>query len=81
MARPTILTVDDDPTVSEAITHDLQARYGADYRIVRTTSGAQALDVLGRLALRDRPVAAIVTRSDRGCRKARARPSRLAGER
>jgi thioredoxin reductase (NADPH) len=61
MARPTILTVDDDPTVSEAITRDLQARYGADYRVVRTTSGAQALDVLTRLALRDRPVAAIVT--------------------
>ena len=61
MAKPTILTVDDDLTVSEAITHDLQSRYGADYRVVRTTSGAQALDVLARLALRDRPVAAIVT--------------------
>src|SRR5215203_2701859 len=61
MARPTILTVDDDPTVSEAITADLQSRYGADYRVVRTTSGTQALDVLTRLALRDRPVAAIVT--------------------
>ena len=44
MAKPTILTVDDDPTVSQAITRDLRARYGADYRVVRATSGAQALD-------------------------------------
>ena len=61
MAKPTILTVDDDPTVSQAITNDLQVRYGADYRVVRATSGTQALEVLTRLALRDRPVAAIVT--------------------
>ena len=39
MSRPTIVTVDDDPLVSAAITRDLRARYGADYRIVRTTSG------------------------------------------
>ena len=61
MSRPTILTVDDDPPVSAAITRDLRARYGADYRIVRTTSGAEALDVLAELALQDRPVALVVT--------------------
>ena len=53
MSKPTILTVDDDPQVSQAITRDLRARYGADYRIVRATSGAEALDVLAELALRD----------------------------
>ena len=37
MSEPTILTVDDDDTVSQAITRDLRSRYGADYRIVRTT--------------------------------------------
>ncbi len=31
---------------------DLRSRYGADYRIVRATSGAEALDVLAELALR-----------------------------
>ena len=41
MSRPTILTVDDDPMVSAAITRDLRSRYGADYRIVRATSGAR----------------------------------------
>ena len=59
MTRPTILTVDDDPLVSEAIARDLTSRYGADYRVVRATSGPEALGVLTTLALRDEPVALI----------------------
>jgi thioredoxin reductase (NADPH) len=59
MARPAILTVDDDPMVSAAITRDLADRYGADYSVVRATSGAEALVLLTRLALRDQPVALI----------------------
>lgn len=61
MARPTIVTVDDDPQVSSAITRDLLTRYGQDYRVVRTASGPEALDVLAQLALRDDPVALILT--------------------
>jgi thioredoxin reductase (NADPH) len=61
MGRPTILTVDDDALVSQAIARDLRTRYGADYRIVRANSGTEALDVLAELALRDRPVALIVS--------------------
>ena len=61
LPRPTILTVDDDPQVSAAITRDLLTRYGEDYRLVRTTSGAEALEVLAELALRDERVALIVT--------------------
>ncbi len=61
MAKPTILTVDDDPMVSQAITRDLRDRYGATHRIVRAASGAEALDVLREMALRDRPVAMVVT--------------------
>ena len=53
MSRPTILTVDDDPQVSAAISRDLTTQYGADYRIIRTSSGREALDVLTKLALRD----------------------------
>jgi thioredoxin reductase (NADPH) len=60
MSKPTILTVDDDGQVSAAITRDLANRYGEDYRLVRTGSGAAALDVLTRLALRDESVALIV---------------------
>jgi thioredoxin reductase (NADPH) len=59
MSKPTILTVDDDPMVSAAITRDLQSRYGADYRIMRATSGSEALAVLAKLALRDQVVALI----------------------
>jgi thioredoxin reductase (NADPH) len=59
MSKPTILAVDDDPEVAAAITRDLRSRYGADYRVVRTTSGPEALAVLAKLALRDQPVALI----------------------
>ena len=61
MTKPTILTVDDDPMVSAAITRDLRARYGADYRVVRAGSGSEALAVLVELALRDHPVALIAS--------------------
>ena len=61
MSRATILTVDDDPLVLRAITRDLRARYGGDYRIVPAGSGPDALAVLAELAVRLRPVALIVT--------------------
>jgi len=61
MTKPAILTVDDDAMVSAAISRDLRNRYGADYRIVRATSGPQALDVLTKLALRNQPVALIAS--------------------
>ena len=61
MTKPTILAVDDDPAVSRAITRDLRTRYGADYRVVRATSGAEALAVLAELALRDRSVALVAS--------------------
>src|SRR5918992_6176502 len=59
MSKPTILTVDDDPQVSAAIARDMASEYGADYRIVRASSGSEALGVLTKLALRDEPVALI----------------------
>lgn len=61
MPRATILAVDDDPQVVRAIVRDLRARYGEDHRIVRATSGTEALDVLTELLLRDRPVALVVS--------------------
>ena len=61
MAKPTILTVDDDPQVAAAIARDLRARYGEEHRVVRASSGAEALAVLTELALRSRPVALIIT--------------------
>jgi thioredoxin reductase (NADPH) len=61
MTKPTILTVDDDPQVSQAISHDLRVHYGSDYSILSATSGAQALAMLAELVLRNRPVALIAT--------------------
>ena len=61
MSRATILVTDDEPLVADAIARDLRSHYNAEYRIVRTTSGAEALDVLARLALRDQRVALIIT--------------------
>jgi thioredoxin reductase (NADPH) len=59
VSKPTIVTVDDDPMVSAAIARDLRQNYGSDYRIVRATSGEQALAALTKLALRNQPVALI----------------------
>ncbi|WP_377640400.1 FAD-dependent oxidoreductase [Oryzobacter terrae] len=61
MPRATILAVDDDPQVVRAIVRDLRGRYGEGHRIVRATSGAEALEVLAELLLRDRPVALVVS--------------------
>jgi len=61
VANPVILSVDDDPAVSQAIGRDLRRQYGAEFQIVRTGSGAEALSVLGELALRGRPVALIAS--------------------
>jgi thioredoxin reductase (NADPH) len=61
MQKPTILCVDDDPEVLASIGRDLRSQYGRDYRIMKASSGAQALQALGELALRARPVALIAS--------------------
>jgi thioredoxin reductase (NADPH) len=61
MARPTILAVDDDAAVVAAVVRDLRTRYGKDYRVLRATSGREALDLMADLVLKDRPVAAVVS--------------------
>ncbi|WP_378734434.1 FAD-dependent oxidoreductase [Nocardia brasiliensis] len=58
--KPAILSVDDDPGVSRAVVRDLRRRYGADYRILRAESGAQALDALREMKLRGQPVAVLI---------------------
>ncbi|HEX5094754.1 MAG TPA: response regulator, partial [Acidimicrobiia bacterium] len=61
MVKPAILTVDDDPAVSQAIARDLRRQYGAEFQVVRAGSGSEALEVLSTLQLRDRPVALIAS--------------------
>ncbi|GAA4424718.1 FAD-dependent oxidoreductase [Georgenia halophila] len=61
MAKPAILAVDDDAAVAAAVVRDLRAHYGADYRILRATSGPEALEMMAALVLKDQPLAAVVT--------------------
>jgi len=55
-----LLTVDDDPSVSRAVARDLRRRYGADYRIMRSDSGEEALEAIRDVVLRGEQVAAIL---------------------
>ena len=57
MNKPVILTVDDEPEVVNAVERDLRKRFAADYRIVKATSGAQALEAVRQLKQRNAPVA------------------------
>ena len=57
MAKPMILTVDDDPQVLQAIARDLRREYGDRFRILRADSGAKALEAIKELKLRNETVA------------------------
>ncbi len=59
-ARPVVLTVDDDPSVSRAVARDLRRRYGANYRIMRSDSGEEALQAIREVVLRGEQIAAIL---------------------
>jgi thioredoxin reductase (NADPH) len=56
MARPVILTVDDDTDVLRSIERDLRQRYGKEYRVLSADSGMSALHLLRRLQQRNDPV-------------------------
>lgn len=60
MARPVILTIDDDPDVLRAIERDLRQRYNQTYRILRADSGMSALALLRGFQQRNDPVALLV---------------------
>ena len=60
MAKPVLLTVDDDPEVLRAVERDLRRQYGERYRVMRAESGALALDTLEKLKLRGNPVALLL---------------------
>ena len=57
MAKPIIMTVDDDIQVSNAIERDLRNQYHKDYRIIPTNSGAQALETVQKLQQRNEQIA------------------------
>lgn len=57
MKKPIILTVDDDPEVLQAISHDVRSAYGERFRVMRVDSGDRALDVLRQVKLSNEVVA------------------------
>ncbi|MEM8533112.1 MAG: FAD-dependent oxidoreductase [Chloroflexota bacterium] len=61
MAKPIILTVDDDPEVLRAIERDMRRQYGSEYRVIRANSGASAIDTLKQLKLRNDAVALLLS--------------------
>ena len=53
MGKPAIITVDDDAEVLGAVERDLRHRYAERYRVLRSASGATALDALRGLRKRN----------------------------
>ncbi|MDX6646550.1 MAG: thioredoxin reductase, partial [Miltoncostaeaceae bacterium] len=58
--RPAIVAVDDEPAVLAAVARDLRRGFGERYRVMRATSGAEALDLLRQLRTRGDQVALLV---------------------
>src|SRR5271170_3029027 len=60
MAKPILLSVDDDPDVLRAIERDLRTKYGAEFRIIGSDSPEAALTLLKQLKLRNDSVALLL---------------------
>jgi thioredoxin reductase (NADPH) len=56
MAKPVLMTVDDDAEVLRAVERDLRKRYAEKYRVMRADSGASALQALNGLKKRNEAV-------------------------
>src|SRR5437868_7713761 len=52
MAKPILLSVDDDSGVLRAIERDLRSQYGAEYRVIGSDSPEGALEVLKQVKVR-----------------------------
>jgi thioredoxin reductase (NADPH) len=57
VANPIILTVDDEIQVGNAIERDLRQHFRKDYRIMKATSGAMALETVQQLKQRNDQIA------------------------
>ncbi len=60
MAKPILLSVDDDTDVLRAIERDLRTQYGADYRVIGSDSPVGALELLKQLKVRNDGVALLL---------------------
>ena len=57
MAKPIILTIDDEASVRNAVERDLARQYRKDFRIIKASSGAEGLETVRKLKQRNEPVA------------------------
>jgi thioredoxin reductase (NADPH) len=60
MAKPILLSVDDDSDVLRAIERDLRSQYGGDYRVIGSDSPTGALELLKQLKVRNDGVALLL---------------------
>src|SRR6202795_3952099 len=60
MAKPVLLSVDDDSDVLRAIERDLRSQYGAEDRVIGSDSPEGALDLLKQLKVRNDNVALLL---------------------
>jgi thioredoxin reductase (NADPH) len=60
MAKPILLSVDDDADVLRAIERDLRSHYGAEYRVLASDSPEAALDILRQLKVRNESLALLL---------------------
>jgi thioredoxin reductase (NADPH) len=60
MAKPILLSVDDDSDVLRAIERDLRSKYGADYRVIGSDSPQDAITLLRQLKVRNDTVALLL---------------------
>lgn len=57
MAKPVIMTVDDEPQVLNAVERDLRNHYRGEYRIVKANSGRNAITAVEQFKKRNTPLA------------------------
>src|SRR5690242_6071280 len=60
MAKPVLLSVDDDTDVLRSIERDLRTQYGSDYRVMGSDSPEGALDLLRQLKVGNDSVALLL---------------------
>jgi thioredoxin reductase (NADPH) len=60
VAKPILLSVDDDSNVLRAIERDLRSQYGAEYQVIGSDSPEAALDLLNQLKVRNDSVALLL---------------------
>jgi thioredoxin reductase (NADPH) len=60
MAKPVIMTVDDEAGVLDAVARDLRRGFGEQFRVIKAASGSEALDTVRELNRRAVPLALLL---------------------